>query len=413
MDREEGVGCAESFEMKRNPGVEEYRAYVNYAPGPVGGTVQSETRTFPTKTQAQAWVRRVRSKVEKAGNFVRADGVFRSDLTYRQRVALEKKKRAPKRNPESVLEQALDIAERLKSLPVPYVSARVSQLGGAHRAATMVAVSLDPRESWSNGIFENSRHAKFSVNPEDGTIEQLTGWKVPKFRKARFKTPAEAVAKIAKWAKEGSETKANPRKRASKANPGVPSDCYWGPRSNPSKSDYRVTVLYPSGAKRSYTSEHRMFGGSKPAEIAADEARKGANGTIIEVRESNVGRPGGLLYRYEVVGYGVVRNAPKEKKANPKKRNPRKPAIRWQDMKLSPDQNVGGAGSSWYVFSHGQPVSQHRTREEAEVHFKRLYPGKSLYVWDGNVQKWSGGKPPGVYTWAEVDEAKAKQERQK
>lgn len=111
-----------------------------------------------------------------------------------------------------ILDQALEIAELAKSLPVPYVSARVSQIGGPDRAATTLAVSLDPRSEWNNGNFENSRHAKFMVDPKDGSIEQLTGGKVPRFRKARFSTPAGAIAKIAKWA-EGATTKSNPRAR--------------------------------------------------------------------------------------------------------------------------------------------------------------------------------------------------------
>lgn len=77
-------------------------------------------------------------------------------------------------------------------------------------------------------------------------------------------------------------------------------------RSNPSASDYRVTVRYPSGKVREYRSGHRMFGDPKPSEIAMDEARHSANGTIVEVRESGVSGGPALVYRYAVVGYGSV-----------------------------------------------------------------------------------------------------------
>jgi hypothetical protein len=111
-----------------------------------------------------------------------------------------------------VLDQALELANQLKGLPVPYVATRVLQLGGPARASVGLSLSFDPKESWPNGIFENSRHAKFSVNPEDGTIEQLTGWKVNKFRKARFKSSREALQKLAAWIQTATSTvKQNPK----------------------------------------------------------------------------------------------------------------------------------------------------------------------------------------------------------
>lgn len=112
-----------------------------------------------------------------------------------------------------VLDQALALAEMLKSLPVPYVSTRISQLGGPARAAVGLSLSLDPRNTWSNGIFENSRHARFMLDCAEGSIAMIAGWKVPKFRKARFKTNADAVAKITKWLHEAEGVKSNPEPR--------------------------------------------------------------------------------------------------------------------------------------------------------------------------------------------------------
>lgn len=132
-----------------------------------------------------------------------------------------------------VLDQALALAEMLKSLPVPYVSTRISQLGGPARASVGFSLSLDPRSTWSNGIFENSRHARFSIDVADGSIALIASWKVPKFRKAKFKTNADAVAKIMKWVHEAEGVKSNPEPRgprqrtlASKVQPTSPDGYY-------------------------------------------------------------------------------------------------------------------------------------------------------------------------------------------
>lgn len=97
------------------------------------------------------------------------------------------------------LDAALALAEAVKVLPAPLVNARVSQLGGPSNAVAMVTIGLDPRHTWVNGIFENSRYGRFTIDPRDGTIEMFVSSKVGKFRKARFTTPEQAVAKIAKW----------------------------------------------------------------------------------------------------------------------------------------------------------------------------------------------------------------------
>ena len=62
----------------------------------------------------------------------------------------------------------------------------------------VLRVSLDPRETWVNGIFENSRFAIFTISAD--TIEHLAGYGVARFRKAKHKGSADAVAKLQKWA---------------------------------------------------------------------------------------------------------------------------------------------------------------------------------------------------------------------
>jgi hypothetical protein len=61
----------------------------------------------------------------------------------------------------------------------------------------MMAVSLQPREQWANGIFENSPHMRFSIY-RNGTVEQFqVDYRIPKkFRKAKARSLEQAVQKI-------------------------------------------------------------------------------------------------------------------------------------------------------------------------------------------------------------------------
>lgn len=88
------------------------------------------------------------------------------------------------------------LVDAIEKLPVPYVSAYVSNLGGGS-PTVMVRMSFDPEESWANGIMQNSRMANFSIKA-DGVIEQFTrSHKLPlKFRKATAKSIDDVVAKL-------------------------------------------------------------------------------------------------------------------------------------------------------------------------------------------------------------------------
>jgi hypothetical protein len=86
-------------------------------------------------------------------------------------------------------------------------------------------------------------------------------------------------------------------------------------------------------------------------------------------------------------------------------RNPK--TARWQDMQVSPDYYVGGDGSSWNVFNGGVPISVHRTRADAEAHFRRVFPAQTLHVYSNG--RWLTGQPAGVNTWQQVDAAKKRQ----
>jgi RNA-splicing ligase RtcB len=88
-----------------------------------------------------------------------------------------------------------------KALKVPFANVQLSTLGGAQNAAVMVMLSLDPKEKWANGIFQNSRYMGFHLSL-NGTMEQFSlthTLRGKKFRKTRVKSMDEFVDKINKY----------------------------------------------------------------------------------------------------------------------------------------------------------------------------------------------------------------------
>jgi len=86
----------------------------------------------------------------------------------------------------------------------PFVRVRISTLGGKDRATLMLTISLDPREEWANGIFENSRYMRFHLG-QNRVLEQFV-LSVPnkrptKFRKTRVKSLDELAIKINQYIK--------------------------------------------------------------------------------------------------------------------------------------------------------------------------------------------------------------------
>jgi len=89
-------------------------------------------------------------------------------------------------------ESAEKVRQELKAgLKKPYVKAYVSTLGGKERPAVMLTVSLDPKESWTNGILENSRYGKFDID-HTGRVEQISG--SLKFRSTKVKSVEHLVS---------------------------------------------------------------------------------------------------------------------------------------------------------------------------------------------------------------------------
>ena len=70
-------------------------------------------------------------------------------------------------------------------------------LGGI--PSVFINVSLDDKEQWTNGIFQNSRFAQFVIH-DDLKIEQMTKrHDLPKFRKVGIKSVHDLAAKVIKW----------------------------------------------------------------------------------------------------------------------------------------------------------------------------------------------------------------------
>jgi hypothetical protein len=86
------------------------------------------------------------------------------------------------------------LAVRLMAeIKAPFVKAYVSTFGGAQNSAVMMTVGADPKESWVNGILENSLYGKFHISM-DGAVERHSGplW----FRRRRVKSVDELIAKV-------------------------------------------------------------------------------------------------------------------------------------------------------------------------------------------------------------------------
>lgn len=90
------------------------------------------------------------------------------------------------------------------SIKAPYLSVKLSTLGGVERASVMISLSIDPKESWVNNIKENSRYANFHIQrARNGyTAENFSGGihrEAGDFRKTTKNTVAELVKKINEW----------------------------------------------------------------------------------------------------------------------------------------------------------------------------------------------------------------------
>ena len=84
----------------------------------------------------------------------------------------------------------------------PHIHIDESTLGP--HTSTFFKVSADPKDTWQNGIFHNSRYGIFHLHSERGVMKlELTskGLNTSKFRKCKCADEIEALEKIAKWMK--------------------------------------------------------------------------------------------------------------------------------------------------------------------------------------------------------------------
>lgn len=103
---------------------------------------------------------------------------------------------------EATREHALQWADVLMQLlekEFPFVSVSPTQLA---KDDVVIMLSLDPKESWTNNIYENSRYIKLMAwLTDDNTLELLSqSYKLkPKFRKTHFVKPEDIVKKLVLW----------------------------------------------------------------------------------------------------------------------------------------------------------------------------------------------------------------------
>jgi hypothetical protein len=95
-------------------------------------------------------------------------------------------------NLEALKSQIFDISS------IKYASVNWSNLGGI--PSVFINVSLENRETWMNGIFQNSSYAQFAIH-QDMKLEMISHhFKTPKHRKCKVDSISKIVAKIKVWA---------------------------------------------------------------------------------------------------------------------------------------------------------------------------------------------------------------------
>lgn len=77
-----------------------------------------------------------------------------------------------------------------------YKRVQISTLGGYDKVTLLIRLSLDKKESWEYGIFENSRYYHFHIS-NNGTVENFSrGHDTNKIRKKTVKSLEDAIKYI-------------------------------------------------------------------------------------------------------------------------------------------------------------------------------------------------------------------------
>ncbi len=83
----------------------------------------------------------------------------------------------------------------------PHSRAYISTLGGEKNASILITVGLDKRETWANGIFENSRYVRYHIDRNSKGVEiecfqfHIKNKEMKKFRKLTG-TPEKVVERL-------------------------------------------------------------------------------------------------------------------------------------------------------------------------------------------------------------------------
>ncbi len=85
-----------------------------------------------------------------------------------------------------------------KSINAPWVMVYVSPLG----RSIIIKFSMEPKDKWQNGIFENSTYAIIIADNKQ-VLEKISGYGLPKMRKGRYKDVNDLINKINKFIERG------------------------------------------------------------------------------------------------------------------------------------------------------------------------------------------------------------------
>lgn len=84
------------------------------------------------------------------------------------------------------------------AINAPYKRIQISTLGGKENVTLLISLSLDKKENWEYGIFQNSRYYHFSIE-NIGVVENFgSGQGIKKIRKKRIKSLKEGIEYINK-----------------------------------------------------------------------------------------------------------------------------------------------------------------------------------------------------------------------
>lgn len=102
----------------------------------------------------------------------------------------------------NVKQEAQRIIDALNKI-APWVIVRTSDLGGAEHVSMIIRVSLDKKETWINGILENSRNYMMSLDCH-GVLKQFlcSPRELQNFRKRTVKSVDDAIIKLVDYTKK-------------------------------------------------------------------------------------------------------------------------------------------------------------------------------------------------------------------